>query len=228
MGYFVFLYLDMYRSRIFNSRMAKKDPKNAKHIVHVKLSAKEKQTKSNYVSVLRHWFKYCVEYDENPLSLCFDPEVVMFWMSERTQMYGSCASLCSWQSALVWLCDLTGGSLDWKSDLTYSNFKKDLRREYEVEADSRLPFELDHIKKFTIHNKCYGKYLKSVHIDILLIVLMAQLFFCVMTRPSELVWQKKSQSKFGLKYKHFKLIKPLIKYLNELILDIYHNIYYEL
>ncbi len=74
--------------------MAIKDPKNAKHILKISLATKQITTKSNYVSVLRHWVKYCIEHDELP-EPPFDIDVIMYWFSERALMLGNVSSICT-------------------------------------------------------------------------------------------------------------------------------------
>ncbi len=192
------------------SRMAKKDIKNRNHIVYLRNNNKVSTTKCNYVSVAKHWSNYCIEYDESPdpdPKIGFDYELVMFWMSERALMLGGCASLCTWQSTLGWLCDIWKAPHSWKSVRDYQQFKKDLKLEYLEESDSRLPFELDHLIRYTIHLKCYGKYLDTISDDNLLRVLLAQLYSCIMARPSEGLPGKKSKVKFGLTWSDIKHIK---------------------
>ncbi len=129
----------------------------------------------------------------------------MFWFSERTLALGSCASICTWQSALGWLCQLQGKEPTFTKKEPFKIFKHSLVKEYGEEADTRLPFELKHIIKYTIHNKCYGRHLMTIDLDILLNTLMIQLYTCLMTRSSELARQKSDIFKTGLRYKDFEI-----------------------
>ncbi len=187
------------KERLNNNRMAKKDFKNRNHINKLKTNYNIMTTKANYVSSLRNWAKYCIEYNEDPFQMPIDPLVVIYWFSERALQAGSVASICTWQSSLSWLCKIKGFTPSFKENYDFSTFKKELKKEYAEESDTRLPFDLNHIFQYTKHYKCYGKHLKTIPLHDYLKVLLAQLYFCSMARPCELTKIIGNESKPGLK-----------------------------
>lgn len=156
-------------------------------------------TKLHYVSSFRQWVTYCISINENPLKMPIDSELAAYWIADRTNQMGNIKSFCTWQSMLCWLCEIKGYEPSFKSYPFYSNFIKSLKKEYFVPSDSRLPFEINHIINFTKYYNVVGKNATSVDFDILLKIILIQIYFFTMSRPSELLKSQRSKNKPGIK-----------------------------
>ena len=186
--------------------MAKRDKKNAKFIAKLRIATKAKGTKQNYVSSLRHFTKYCVCHDLWPFDMPIETDLAMFWIAERVQQAGSIKSLTTWTATLGWICELKTADVVYNKTAEWKNFIKSLKKMYEEEEDKRLPFKLEHIDNYTKYHKAYGSNFKNLNMNIFTKILIAQIYFCCMPRPCEIVQVKGSSSKLGIRFKHIKLI----------------------
>ena len=147
-----------------------------------------KQTKENYVSLFRHWFNWCLDFDINPLGMPLDRNVVMFWMQERVNMSGSVASYSSWKSMLLWITTLTGSTREWADHPEFKSYVYALKKKYHLGVDHRLPFTVRHLELYT--NKVWfadPNNTRTVPYDDVMKVLLANLYYLTMSRPSEML-----------------------------------------
>ncbi len=196
----LFLYSELYSFRNRRSKYYHKDPQNGKFIIKVVLNDKCHGTKTHYVSAFRQWAAYCLSMDEYPLDTPINPELAAYWIADRTQQSGNIKSFCNWQSMLTWLHDLKRCDPIYKYDPFYKTFVKALKKQYHNPSDTRLPFELDDIIKYTIYLKVKKSNILTVDLNTLLTIIIIQLYFFTMSRPSELLKSQSSKNKLGLKF----------------------------
>ena len=96
------------------SDIAKRDGKNANLRDEIFKEYRKDGTKKHYVSYLRQWCFYCMDFQINPLWMPFDPEVVQLWICDRINCIGTIKSLNQWLSMLQWIAEIFDKPSDWK------------------------------------------------------------------------------------------------------------------
>eukprot|EP01083_Nonionella_stella_P317872 1159294_1 len=164
----------------------------------------------------------------NAKVLKFDmfPHVVIFFMAdciqgqvrrkivmneeEKEKYRKSAASIWQWHSMLMWLCDLVDDPADWASARDYRRFRSAAIFQYTVPPRQRVPLFLKHIVQYS--KVLMGRISKAESIphNTFIKVWLAQLLFCSISRPCELVDAPYSSTKVGLRWCHHKpvAIKP--------------------
>ncbi len=165
-------------------------------------------TKIQYISSLRNWVFFCVTIKEDPFALPTKPDLALFWLADRVHQSGNTNSIKQSQSMLLWLHEAAGIDPYFHTDNEYLKFKLSATKRFDKPSDSRLPLTIDHIIRYSLHYKCVIKYYNTIPLDDLLKVLIIQMYFCTMSRPSELLLSKYSLTKKGIKFKHLAFLKP--------------------
>ena len=183
-----------------NNRMSRADPVNTQFILNAFDKSKKLQTKTHYVSQFRNYVKYCINILKvNPFKMPLNPSLISFWIAERTRTSGSTGSLRSWIAMLLWLSELCGYPPTFRSDPMYKSFVTHITKQYPKNSDTRIPFKFS-----DIHHFCADRSrgcIDFLPMDTLLELLVTQLFFFTMSRPSELLFPNtitKSNIKKGI------------------------------
>ena len=157
------------------------------------------ESKASYVSAFRHYFRFCLDFEIDPLKMPLDPEVCIYWIQQRIEMKGSIASLSTWTAMLHWISELAMAPMIYKSHPLYTSYLAAIRKKYEKGVDHRLPFRLHHIHKYTLKTWKSDKGENTISFDNLLRILIANLYFFTMSRPCEILRASGSSlRKFGL------------------------------
>lgn len=128
-----------------------------------------------------------------------DPKVVSYWIADRVRTLKSTASLRIWISMLKWLSELCGSNPSFQDDPFYQTLIAHIRKQYSTQSDDRLPFKLSDIHYFCAE-RSRGS-IEFLSMDRILELLIIQLYFFTMSRPSELLFPNnicKKNEKKGL------------------------------
>ena len=156
---------------------------------------------------MRSWVIFCHWVHEDPWLQPFDPQLVIYWIADRVQQIGHIKSLRQWTAMLSWLCQLDQVQPLYQSDITFCRFIKALKKQYDEEADPRLPFKPQHIIQYTKHLIGSLSSVDTASYNALLIVTIIQTFFFTMCRPSELLLSPHSSTKWSLTFPDIHKIK---------------------
>ena len=176
--------------------------------MNIEQKAKTAGTLRNYVSYARNWVKYCISIGCHPAQFPLDPTLVLMWIGNLAKNKPTVVSIGSWISALTWWSECLGaGSDNWKQDLAFRSFKRQLIRQKGAGNDVRLPFSLQDIINYTIYKRVVPGNFFKVSYDALDDVMVLQLMFVTMSRPSELINAPYSKDCNGLLCKDIKFIR---------------------
>ncbi len=198
--------LELFSDRFLNTRLAKKDPINAKNILELLHKKREKGTKLSYMSAFKQFVCYCNTIREEPLLLPLDSELVTFFIADRISSTGSAGSLTNWTGMLNWLHELARVNNNYQNSKIYKTYMKAVRKQYKKPADSRLPFKIEHIYNYTRFKGVNIVNAINQPLNILTEVLAAQIGLFTMLRPCEFSNSKYSYSKNGIKLKYAKQV----------------------
>ncbi len=111
------------------------------------------------------------------MKIPIDPKIAALWIAYRARSLNSIASLSQWLSMLVWLEEIALGSVEFKRNTFFIKFIEKLRKKYELKNDTRLPFTIKHILDYTLYKMITPNTYWRIDIDILLEILIIQLFW---------------------------------------------------
>ena len=143
-------------------------------------------TKVHYVTHVRHWINWNLEFLEDPFEFPICPYKLMHWIQLKVNDRGSIKSLDQWTAAINWICQIRGVSPSYKLNPEYVRYKKGLNKLYKEGKDHRLPFQLKHISfyikklwnlKDDPHTITYANLVRAA---------LAATYYCTMSRPGEL------------------------------------------
>ena len=193
--------------------------------MNIETKSKTLGTLRNYLSYARNWVKFAIFMERNPAAFPLDPELVLYWVAELARKRPTVTSLGSWISALTWFSECLGfGSDNWKTDVTFRGFRRQLIKQRGKARDLRLPFSLQELITYTMRKKVVPGNYMTVPFDALADVMLVQLMFVTMSRPSELINAPHSLDCNGLlcrdiqyirqgRVKHFKI--SILHYKNQ-------------
>ena len=158
------------------------------------------QTQESYVSSLRHWVNFNLEYQEDPFEFPIDPYKAMFWIQSRFKESGNIKSIKTWKAMLNWISCTAGYEPSYKQNPDYIRYIKALNKLYNQGNDHRLPFTIKHIAVYV------RSLLKNQTLTFqnLTKATLATLYFCSMSRPCELVRSTTDQARLkGIRIRNF-------------------------
>ena len=206
-----------------NTDIAKRYPRLTKAVIDVSLSRLEHDTKMGYMSSIRHWINWNLEHQDDPFEFPIPPQKLSVWIQQRFEEAGNIKSIRSWTAAMGLLSDLAGVAKDYKLNRDYMNHIAALKKHHQEAMDPRHPFRLMHIVKYVKHMVDKKK---EDPLEAASKAALATMYFCTMSRPSELVKPSGKGGKTrGLKFVNMdrKTDKqhgfPMIK----LTVDLYKN-----
>ena len=178
-------------------------PELAKEAAEVMIDDKGTGTKDSYTSSLRHWINWNLEYDEDPFEMPICPQKATLWIQQRFKENGNIKSIKTWKAVLYWLCQLSGHPPTYKKDFEYDRYVKAIQKKYKEGQDHRLPYLINHIKEFII--SLWDKTGSKITYENVTRAALTTLYFCSMSRPSELVKPSGNDGKCrGLKMYHMR------------------------
>ena len=147
-------------------------------------------TKVHYVTHVRHWINWNLEFLEDPFEFPICPYKLMHWIQLKVNDRGNIKSLDQWTAAINWICQIRGVPPTYKLHPEYVRYKNGLNKLYKEGKDHRLPFQLRHIsfyikKLWNTTNEPY-----SITYPNLIRAALAATYFCTMSRPGELARSK--------------------------------------
>ena len=152
-------------------------------------------TKTNYVSILRQFWFYCMEFN---IEVRFDqevpPHVVVYWMHRRTLDLGSCNSIRSWQAAISWMECMKGLTPRFYMDPLYRSVYQMLNKLYKVPRKKRSPVTIQSILRYLRLSGITPYSWRTVKYDKLMRALAILLMFFSMSRPSEIFYTDKTEN----------------------------------
>ena len=181
------------RNRFRYTKLGKKASNLAVQVADVLNGATVRETKKHYVSSLRNWINFNLEFQEDPFNFPLDPNTVIFWIQDRFNAAGNIKSLNTWTATLHWISNVAGSECEYKRHPDYINYIAALKKQHKEGNDVRLPFTLKHIKKFAKakwnNDKLTIQYKNLLHIT------LASIYFFTMSRPCELVASKQANNR---------------------------------
>ena len=178
--------------------MARIDPKNAREVAM--LRAKHAKSRKNYLPSMRDFHGYCDSIGESPCEFPMDEEMIMFWIMDKTLRSGSAASICTWTASIAYLHEIADEVPLYKEIPKFKQFVSDVKARYGGEDDPRLPITLAMLMDYTHHLQAYGENVFNIPLDTLVKVVIMQLLWISMARPSEVLKSVGSKTKTGILY----------------------------
>ena len=204
-------------SKLFEPELRRRCQRNVKKATEILEAEKVEDTKTNYIGYFQHylWFAQNAGYSERRLPA--DPQVLILWYAEKTEIIGSATSFRSWQASIGYVHDLLGLRKDYLRYPLYTRFTRALQRMFDKPKDRRLPFTNDHLIRFTQALGVNPATRDTIAFDALLMALLVQLMYFTASRPNELIDVPRNKRKNGIStediviFKRHPLRRSLIK-----------------
>ena len=150
-------------------------------------------TKLNYVSLLRNYFNYCLEHDEDPFKPYIDPVVAIHWMYHQTMRLGSCNSRSTWSATLSWWVWLHGRKATFFKNGLYRRVWEVMVTLYTIPRKPRLPMRLEWVVNYLKFLGVTPDTWHKVSLQSLTIALFYILLFLTISRPAELLFTNSTE-----------------------------------
>lgn len=183
---------------IASSKYGKKAHKQAKFVANVYNKSRTEGTKKNYVSSIRQWLLFNLEFEWNPFFFPLPVEKVVLFIADRMEN-GSISTLNRHTAALRWLCECFEQSIAWRSDSPLTTFLAKLHDQYDVVPDERLPLSFHILLQWIQRQMVRSTEGDKIGWNRLVKVLIALLYAFTASRGSELLPYKQKGSVNGIR-----------------------------
>ena len=181
-------------------------------------------TKTNYASLLKDYWGYCLQHGHDPFLVPINPKIAIYWQFNRVRRLGSCNSYKSWSAALSFWEKQHHVASKFYNDLFYNQMHQDMLKLYKRKRKPRFPIRLDWIVRFIKHLKVTPETWKSVEFENLMIAFLLLMVFFTISRPSEILFTDKTEDKSveeittGLRWIDVNILdSPMYAYTNKLV-----------
>jgi len=140
-----------------------------------------------------------LELGINPVRPPFDPEAIIYFITDQFLIYHSVQSIKSWEAAIGWIDTLTGGTNTyWRQHPRYLHFRAAIQKQHQREAVQQLPINIEYLLTFAHKYNLHHDNLYQIPYDTLLKWTVILHFFFTISRPSEVLRRTQRGNDFGL------------------------------
>ena len=152
-------------------------------------------TKTNYASLLKDYWGYCLQHGHDPFAVPIHPKIAIYWQYDRVRRLGSCNSYKSWSASLSFWEKQHHLASKFYKDNFYQQMHQDMLKLYKKKRKPRFPVRIDWIVSYLKHLNVTQKTWKSVDLDTLSTAFLLLMVFFTISRPSEILFTDKTEDK---------------------------------
>lgn len=197
---------DHHKNILAQNLLAQNDPNTLKFLCKVNNDIKRQKTKENYLYTIKHFIKYSISVNFNPFHKNLSDWLIIYFLLYRINTNDTkCWN--SEISAISWLCELLGTSLEWKKSENLKNIKFRLEKLFFKPPNKANPIFIDMIIKYFELKNFSIKKAHKIPFNEMTKYLLISLYATNGFRGMELLKYKDKKRDNGLKFNHITFVK---------------------